>query len=367
MTDNSEWHFIQNISDLDSPALVVYTQRIKQNIATLLSIQPNKNLLRPHIKTSKIKEVASLLLDEGITRFKCATIAEATMLAMAGAPDILLAYQPAGPKIQRLVDLQLKYPSVQFSCLIDNEKSAIEIGALAAANHITLPVWIDLNIGMNRTGIRVNNAHALYIACFEIEGLNIIGLHAYDGQLNDTDLQVRTQKCEEGFKPAAELFSILQKENPQFQIAAGGSNTFPIYAKKENVQSSPGTFVFWDHGYTQRFPDMPFEYAALVVTRVISKIDEHKICLDLGHKSVAAEMPLPRVYFLNEPGAVQISQSEEHLVVEVKDANKYEIGDVWYGAPMHICPTVALYESVAVIENKKFVDRWKVIARDRFI
>src|SRR6185436_17580438 len=106
----------------------------------------------------------------------------------------------------------------------------------------------------------------------------------------------------------------------QLQIAAGGSNTFPIYAKKAGVQSGPGTFVFWDHGYAKRFPDMPFEYAALLVIRVISKIDEHKICLDLGHKSVAAEMPLPRIYFFNEPDALQISQSEEHLVVEVKDA-----------------------------------------------
>jgi D-serine deaminase-like pyridoxal phosphate-dependent protein len=132
--------------------------------------------------------------------------------------------------------------------------------------------------------------------------------------------------------------------------------------RNKACKSSPGTFVFWDHGYTTRFPDMPFQYAALVVTRVISKIDQHRICLDLGHKSVAAEMPLPRVYFLNEPNAIQISQSEEHLVVEIEDADKYEIGDVWYGAPMHICPSVALYESVAVIENTKFIDRWKVIA-----
>jgi len=367
MTDVSEWFLIENISELDSPALVVYPQRIKQNIEKLLTLQPNRNLLRPHIKTSKLREVAKLLLDAGITRFKCATIAEATMLAMAGAQDILLAYQPAGPKIQRLTDLQIEYPAVKFSCLVDNVKSAREISASALANNLILPVWIDLNIGMNRTGIHVNDAFTLYQVCSELQGIKIDGLHAYDGHLNDTDLEVRTQKCEEGFKPATELFSKLQKENQQLQIAAGGSNTFPIYAKKAGVQSGPGTFVFWDHGYAKRFPDMPFEYAALLVTRVISKIDEHKICLDLGHKSVAAEMPLPRIYFFNEPDALQISQSEEHLVVEVKDAGKYEIGDVWYGAPMHICPSVALYESVAVVEDKKFVERWKVIARDRFI
>jgi D-serine deaminase-like pyridoxal phosphate-dependent protein len=93
MPDLQDWYLIQNISELDSPAMVVYPHRIKENINKLLSIQPNKNLLRPHIKTSKLKEVARLLLDAGISRFKCATIAEAGMLAMAGAKDILLAYQ----------------------------------------------------------------------------------------------------------------------------------------------------------------------------------------------------------------------------------------------------------------------------------
>jgi D-serine deaminase-like pyridoxal phosphate-dependent protein len=367
MNETSEWFLIENISALDTPALVVYPQRIKQNIDLLLSIQPNRNLLRPHIKTSKIKEVAQLLLHEGITRFKCATIAEATMLAMAGAKDILLAYQPAGPKIQRLMDLQVNYPSVQFSCLVDNEKSAREIAKTAVANNLTFSVWIDLNIGMNRTGIHVSEANSLYNECSGMKGIKVTGLHAYDGHLNDTDILLRTHKCEEGFKPAAELFNLLKKENHEIQIAAGGSNTFPIYAKKDFVQAGPGTFVFWDHGYKKLLADLPFDYAALLVTRVISKIDEHKICLDLGHKSVAAEMPLPRIYFFNEPDAVQISQSEEHLVIRVEDAGKYEVGDVWYGAPMHICPSVALYESVAVIENKKFIGRWNVIARDRFI
>jgi D-serine deaminase-like pyridoxal phosphate-dependent protein len=39
-------------------------------------------------------EVAQMFIEEGINRFKCATIAEADMLAIAGAEDVLLAYQP---------------------------------------------------------------------------------------------------------------------------------------------------------------------------------------------------------------------------------------------------------------------------------
>lgn len=113
--------------------------------------------------------------------------------------------------------------------------------------------------------------------------------------------------------------------------------------------------------------DLPFEYAALVISRVISIIDKHHICIDLGYKSVAAESPLPRVYFLNVPEAKPLAQSEEHFVLEVPDSCKYAIGDVFYGIPKHICPTVALYEKAYVIENGEVKTTWNVIARNRSI
>jgi D-serine deaminase-like pyridoxal phosphate-dependent protein len=125
--------------------------------------------------------------------------------------------------------------------------------------------------------------------------------------------------------------------------------------------------VFWDWGYSQNYPDIPFEYAALVICRLISIIDNQHICVDLGYKSVAAESPLPRVYFLNAPDAKAVSQSEEHLVLEVPDSNTYSIGQVFYGVPKHICPTVALYEKAYIIENGRMCDSWRVIARDRTI
>ena len=108
-------------------------------------------------------------------------------------------------------------------------------------------------------------------------------------------------------------------------------------------------------------------YSSLVISRVISVVDENTICTDLGHKSVAAENPLPRVHFLNAEDAEPIGQSEEHLVVKVPDASVYKVGDVLYGVPVHICPTVALYDRAIVIENNKAVDEWRVIARDRKI
>jgi D-serine deaminase-like pyridoxal phosphate-dependent protein len=96
-------------------------------------------------------------------------------------------------------------------------------------------------------------------------------------------------------------------------------------------------------------------------------MDDRHICADLGHKAIAAENPLPRVYFLNVPEAIPVAQSEEHLVFEVPDSNAYSLGQVFYGVPKHICPTVALYDKAYTIENHLMKDIWNVTARNRTI
>ena len=92
------------------------------------------------------------------------------------------------------------------------------------------------------------------------------------------------------------------------------------------------------------------------------------LCVDLGHKSIAAENPFPRVHFINLPDAKQISQSEEHLVLEVGDNSKFQLGDVLYGVPIHICPTCSLYEKAIIVDENGWAKKeWKVIARDKKI
>src|SRR5580692_10693814 len=111
---STSWYEIDNIDELDTPALVVYPERVRLNIARAVAMVGNAARLRPHVKTHKSPAVTRLMLEAGIRRFKCATIAEAEMLAVAGAPDVLLAYQPVGPKVGRLLQLIRQYPSTTF-------------------------------------------------------------------------------------------------------------------------------------------------------------------------------------------------------------------------------------------------------------
>lgn len=365
---STPWYTIDNIDKIDSPSLVIYPERIKENIRQLIRMAEDVERIRPHVKTNKISEVCKLMQNAGIKKFKCATIAEAEMLAEIDAQDVLLAHQPVGPKAERLLQLVSNFPDTVFSCIIDNATTAGILSALFSKNNHRLQVFIDLNIGMNRSGIRPEGALELYKNIKDLTGIRVIGLHAYDGHIRDTDLTERNRRSDEAFAKVEWLVKeIAAIDDTRLQIVIGGSPSFPTHTKRKNVVYSPGTFVFWDWGYKHIVPDEPFEYAALVITRIISVIDEHTVCTDLGHKSVAAENPLPRVHFLNEPDANPISQSEEHLVLKVPDSSQYTVGDVLYGVPVHICPTVALYDHAMVIENHQKTTCWRVIARSRKI
>jgi D-threonine aldolase len=370
------WYEVDDVADIDSPALLVYPERVGENVRRMLAIAEGPQQLRPHIKTHKMPALVKLQLALGISKFKCATIAEAEMAAAAGAGDLLLAYQPVGPAVARFVELIRRFPKVRFSVIVDKAEVAQALSAAlchrngqiegTGANQI-LEMLIDIDIGQHRTGIAPGpEVLGLYRFIANCPGLKPAGLHAYDGHITESDPARRATACEQAFAPVARLREEIRTsgfEPPR--IVTSGTPTFPFHAKRGGVECSPGTCVFWDAGYAARFPDLGFIPAAVVLTRVISKPAQGRLCLDLGHKALASEMPHPRAVFLNLEGAKAVSHSEEHLVIETGRSSSFSLGDCLYALPWHICPTVALHSQAQVIENRHVAGSWRVTARER--
>lgn len=364
-----EWFRFNNSGQVDTPALIIYPDRVTENIERLKQMVPSPELLRPHVKTNKSAGVTRLMIQQGINKFKCATIAEAEMLGICGAKDALLAYQPTQQKFERLLHLIKTYPHTSFSCLTDNAETAAMISAIALKNDITMPVFIDLNVGMNRTGIHADKAFELFEQLMQLPGISLKGFHAYDGHIRDKDISRRTSHCNLDFEPVEALRKKIKDNGLPFPLLiAGGSPTFSIHSKRENVECSPGTFIFWDKGYYDNIPEQDFLFAALILTRVISLPDETKICIDLGYKSIACENDLQnRVYFLNAPGLEPYSQSEEHMVIDTGKDHTFAIGDELFAVPVHICPTVAMYDSAGIVSSSSLDTNWQITARGRKI
>jgi D-serine deaminase-like pyridoxal phosphate-dependent protein/REP element-mobilizing transposase RayT len=598
------------VDGISSPALLVYPDRVGENIRRMIRIAGGVESLRPHMKTHKMPDVIRMQIEQGITKFKCATIAEAEMTAAAGAADVLLGYQPVGPNAQRLIQLTRLFPKTKFSAVADDADAIRALSKVAQAaglgsargprapvggpptgteteeasarlhsdsldapsssrraaatdtpaacapqplaegaryskrnlphfekpwaiyaihfttrgrrllsagarqitfdcilhwrerryrliaasvmpDHVHLliqpgikatdtqgdavfyslteilhtiksytaheinklektsgPLWekesfdryvrsdrdleekfhyvcrnpwdsglvqsnepypwlwtaemeawqspspggvkedvaasrrdahaggvgapeievlLDLDVGQHRTGVEPGpTAVELYRLIASLPGLEPGGLHAYDGHVHESDVAERTAACEAAFATVEALRRKLEKEGLVVpRVVAGGTPTFPIHARRGTVECSPGTCIFWDAGYQRKLPDLDFLAAALLLTRVVSKPTPNRLCLDLGHKALASEMPHPRVLFLNLSDASAVAHNEEHLVIETTEAGAFRVGDCLYGIPWHICPTVALHSEAVVVEDGRATQRWRITGRER--
>ncbi|MBR9998789.1 MAG: D-TA family PLP-dependent enzyme [Cyclobacteriaceae bacterium] len=365
----NKWFLIDDTDALDSPALTLHADRIQYNIDVMIAMAKDPARLRPHVKTYKMPEIVKMQMESGIRKFKCATIAEAEMLGLAGAPDVLIAFPLTGPKLDRFFRLIAVYPGTRFSAIIDHETGARALSEKAVTNFAEVGVYLDINNGNDRTGLPAGNGFQLFKQSLELKGINPLGLHVYDGHIRNTDPDERKIQVDHDFEKVKLLAGdIRQKLDVEPVIIAGGSPTFPVHAQDPAVECSPGTSLLWDAGYAEKFPDIPFQTAAVVVSRVISRPGKDLLCTDLGHKSIAAENPLEnRVRFLNVEGLEPVSHSEEHLVLRNTQNNPVAVGDVLYGIPWHICPTTALYQEVTVIRNNRITGTWEVPARTRKI
>lgn len=366
---NDKWYLVNDANEVNSPGLLLYPDHIESNIRKMIEIAGCVDHLRPHVKTHKMAEIIKLQMKYGINKFKSATISETEMVARCGAPDILLAIQPVGPNIDRFFKLKQEFNNIKISCIADNEEVIIQLSDMSRKTGLETHVWLDINNGMNRTGvIPGEKAARLFKRIMDSPMLVAEGFHVYDGHIHEPDLSLRQTKCNDSFAPVMSLVEELGTEGIEsVRIVAGGTPTFPIHAMRENVETSPGTLLLWDWGYSSSFADMDFSHAAVLLTRIISKPGKDLLCLDLGHKAVASEMPQPRIKILDIAKYAIVNHTEEHLVIRTGEANKYKIGDHLFCIPWHICPTIDRYDTVYVINDHKVTGQWNVEARKRKI
>lgn len=357
---------------IESPGLIIFADRLNANIERMIEIARSPERLRPHCKTHKTREVIQRLLDRGVTRHKCATIAEAEMLLELGVEDVFLAYQPVGPNVRRAAQLAARYPRARLSVAIDDSRPLDQLADALADGDATIGVWLELDSGMHRTGIELGPAaESLYESICATPHIEPRGFHWYDGHVRQTDLDERRAVCLAAWESLIAFRNRVMVEGlPVPAIVAAGTGSFPILAAidEPGLELSPGTVAFYDAGYQSQFPDLPFSPALAILTRVISANRAGYVTLDLGHKACAADPPAgKRLAFPAWPDAEEMQQSEEHLVVKTRFADQLRVGDCTLAIPVHACPTSAAYDRATVIEDGRQIGTWEIYARGRKI
>src|SRR5947209_3703300 len=136
-----------------SPALLFYPALIRRNLRRAVEVAGAPDRLRPHVKTHKTREIVRLWLDLSVRKHKCATLAEAEMLAGCGTPDVLIAYPLVGPNAERLAGLAERFPKTRFATLADDADAVRALSAAVAGRKQRVDVLLDVDVGQHRTGI----------------------------------------------------------------------------------------------------------------------------------------------------------------------------------------------------------------------
>ena len=363
---------VSGVEDVMTPALVVYPEFIASNIQrTLDLLGGDANRWRVHIKTAKLGYTVRMMVERGIRNFKCATTLELLLACQSGAADVLLAYPSIGANARRVRQIAEQFPAVRVSVLADTE------GQLEQWRGSRLGVFVDINSGMNRTGIEegfggavVNLARVITAA-----GLEFRGLHYYDGHIRSTDEVERTKAAHHGYARLMEIEKEIERIGIRVpEVITAGTPTLPCAASFEPFRNasfvhriSPGTVVYADASMLEQLPEKyGYRPAVLVMARVVSHPREGIVTCDAGHKTVSADSGIPTCVVVGHPELTPLSPSEEHLPMQVAaGATGPDVGEVLYLLPRHICPSVNNFDDALLVRNGAIEAVEKVTARGR--
>lgn len=354
-----------------SPALVYYRDIIIENTRKTIEMAHGAEHLWPHVKSHKAAEVIRLSIEEKITRFKCATIAEAEMCASCGADAVVVAYPLVGPNIGRFIRLSAAYPDVHFYAIGDSVQALEALGEAAGKSGCIVDVLVDVNMGMDRTGVAISELETFCERISNIGGIALKGFHCYDGNRTEHVYAERKEASEPVDQALLSAVTNIRKVQPEADIMIlGGTPSFPCHLEFPNAYFSPGTLFINDYGYSEKFPDLSFTPGAAILTRVVSLPKKGQFTLDLGYKGIAADPAGTRGLLLGLENYEELFQSEEHWTYRMKPGYEDEcpnIGEEFFVIPTHVCPTSALYPAAVVVEDGKIADEWQITARNRKI
>ena len=360
---------LKKTEEIISPSLIYYVDIIRKNIEKAIEKAGSPERLWPHVKSHKSLDLVKLQMEYGITKFKTATVAEAEMVAEAGAEQIILAYPLVGPNIGRYIKLAKAYPNSHFYAIGDDAGQLSGLSEACEREQIRMDALVDVNMGMNRTGVSIEKLEALCRFAAELPGIRLAGLHCYDGNHNNKDFSIRNQEVKETDEQVEKIMERLQADGIGCPIVvAGGTPSFPCHLQDTDWYVSPGTAIITDAGYYLNLPDLEFVPGAAILTRVISHPAPGIFTTDLGYKGIASDPAAQRGYIVGLEDAVPVVHSEEHWAFRLEDEAKIPpIGACLYVVPTHICPTTALYPEILVAKDGIVTEKWEVTARNRKI
>jgi D-serine deaminase-like pyridoxal phosphate-dependent protein len=357
-------------SALPTPALIVDVDGLYRNIATMReSARALGVALRPHAKAHKCVEIAQRIAAEGAIGVSCATIGEAEAMALGGLSGILITAPLTSPEaLDRLRRLILRGADVAI--VADHPGSIAALAAIAGAASRTLPVLVDVDVGMGRTGCAdIADAVALAKDIAATPHLRYAGIQAYWGNLQQvTPFAERARLVAIQLERVQAVISALEAAGLKPAIVTGGgTGSHRIDAASHLfTEIQPGSYLFMDSCYSTisiSESDNPFAPSLFVVASVVSANHPGRVIVNAGWKAFAADSGKPVALRGAPAGATYRFMGDEHGAVEFDGGSGPSLGATIEFLTSHCDPTVNLYAAFHVVRGDQVIDVWSIRAR----
>jgi D-serine deaminase-like pyridoxal phosphate-dependent protein len=356
-------------SDVPTPALLVDIDNLDRNIAVMRNGAREMGVaLRPHAKAHKCIEIAQRIAAAGAIGVSCATISEAEAMALGGLTGILIT----GPlnstdALDRLRRLLLRGADV--TVIADHPSSVSQLTAIAAAAGRTLPVLVDVDVGMDRTGcLEIADVVSLAKDIAAAPSLRYAGIQAYWGNLQQVMpfgersrlVGVQTERVR------AVIDALQAAKLPPGIVSGGGTGSHRIDAASGLfTEIQPGSYLFMDSCYGKvaiSETGNPFMPSLFVAATVVSANSPGRVIVNAGWKAFATDSGTPIALRGAPAGASYRYMGDEHGAVDF-DGEGPPLGTTIEFLTSHCDPTVNLFAAYHVVREDEVIDLWPIQAR----
>lgn len=346
---------------ITGPTLLVDEGRARKNIRRMAAKAKKSGVrFRPHFKTHQSVRIGGWFADEGVTAITVSSLKMAEKFAEAGWQDITIAFllNPLeGTRVGQLADY-LAGRGGRLGVTVDSPEAA------AIASGLEADVWVKVDTGYGRTGVRWDDSGILRAVTAEATGLLTHAGHSYHARGGEglpeiwAETLARLQAARDG------------TGRPDLKLSAGDTPcccAVDAFTGVDEVR--PGNFVFGDLMQVQIGSMSPEDLAAAIALPVVGVYpDRGQVVVHGGAVHLSKETLVEgdrnlygRLGILDPGGhlgavvdeAPVVSLSQEHGVIEVPEGHGLEIGDLVVVWPVHSCLACDLLQDIRVLEEAK--------------
>lgn len=358
---------------LDTPCLVLDIDLLERNLETMQrTVERAGKSIRPHAKTHKCSALAKKQIEAGAVGSCAAKLTEAEALAAAGLKNILITCPVVTPhKIERLANLAAEDPTIMV--VVDNSKNVTMLDEAMRNRGETLNVLLDLDVGLDRTGVKPADALAVAEHIETCNNLRLRGIQAYAGHVQHiSTYKERRETSLRCLDSAAQAFRDLEAAYKTCNIfSASGTGTFDIdLAIPELTELQVGSYAVMDAEYlavgseTDDTRFVPFEPALRLLTTVISVGRAGFVTVDAGLKSLYKDGAVPRVITPEYAGLTYDWFGDEYGKVACpRESELPPLGTVLELVVSHCDPTINLFDKYFLTRGEEVIGTWQIDLR----